>query len=127
MSLKLHLFVNCVLFAPLAVFFKCKFFSRIFFIFCSVIVTSSALFTTQMYSLSHFISIIYLARRQEASLLLKLGLCNDLCYNTGTNSSTTLTDSKSCSLFESDWSNEFNIDLNIITRHNHLSSCLKLN
>ena len=56
-SLELHLFVNRMLFAPLAIFFQSKLFGRILLVFGRVIVSSRTLFTAKMDDFSHRFSI----------------------------------------------------------------------
>ena len=53
-------------------------------------------------------------------------LLNNLTDNASANSSATLTDVESQSLFHGDGSDKLNIKSGIVTRHNHLSSLLEL-
>jgi hypothetical protein len=55
-GLELHLFVDSVLFAPLAVLLERKLLCRIFLVLGRVVVAAGALFTTEMDRLSHRIS-----------------------------------------------------------------------
>src|SRR5690606_34761832 len=51
----------------------------------------------------------------------------DLGNNTGTNSSAAFANSEALTLIHSDWLNQFNLEGNCVTRHNHLFVSWKLN
>src|SRR5690606_7821037 len=52
-------------------------------------------------------------------------LFNDFSNNAGTDSTATFTDRETKFFFHRDWSDQFNFDLNVITRHDHLYVCRK--
>ncbi len=56
-----------------------------------------------------------------------LKLCNNFGNYSRTNCSSSFTDRKSKSLFHRNWCSKFDSHLDVITRHNHLYSCRKLN
>ena len=49
-------------------------------------------------------------------------LCVDLGDNTGTNGSATLTDSKAQAFFDSDRSDQLNVEIQVVAGHSHLSA-----
>src|SRR5690606_10636921 len=55
-------------------------------------------------------------------MFYRLILSCNVCYLSSTYSSTTFTDSETKSFFHCNSVNQFNIDCNVITRHNHFNT-----
>ena len=54
-------------------------------------------------------------------------LVENLSYLTGTYCTSTLADSETKTFVKCNWSNKFNVDLNVITRHNHFNASWESN